>query len=93
MEKKCKAMEGDEKQRQSMQKYEEEGKAILENNKPIHSLNATELEKLLLWHNIPKKELGNKSNRKMKWEEIVRNNTAPHRLCHGLQRMMQKFRN
>ncbi len=46
-------------------------------NKPTEQLNATDLEKLLLWHNVPKKELGNKKEKLKKWTEIQNSNQPP----------------
>jgi len=46
-------------------------------NKDADQLNATELEKLLLWHDVPKKEMGNKKEKLTKWKTILSSNQPP----------------
>ncbi|KAL7463113.1 hypothetical protein ACHAXS_003495 [Conticribra weissflogii] len=51
-----------------------EGKRVLSKQKPIDKLKVSDLEKLLLWHQIPRKEMGkNKSDKLMTWKRIVYN--------------------
>ncbi len=50
-------LEDDKKRRLQLEKNEAEGKEVLAMNNLMEQLNATDLEKLLLWHNVPKKEL------------------------------------
>ncbi len=68
--KKVKQFEDDNKRRLQLEKNKIKGKEVLAMNKPTEQLNATDLEKLLLWHNVPKKELGNKRE---KLKKINRN--------------------
>ncbi len=40
-------------------------------------MTALELEKLLSWYLVPKKEMGNKHQKITKWKEIVNNSIVP----------------
>ncbi len=70
-------MEDNKKMRLQLEKNETKGKEVLTMNKPTKQLNATDLEKLLLWNNVPKKELGNKNKKLEKWTEIQNSNQLP----------------
>ncbi len=72
-----KQLEDNKKRRLQLGKNEAKGKAVLVMNKPTEQLNATNLEKLLLWHNVPKKEMGNKKEKLKKWTEIQNSNQPP----------------
>jgi len=68
------AMEDFKKFLTLMEKYANDGKQVLSKKKPIDKLTGSELEKLLRWHQIPKKEMGkSRSDKLMKWKQIVDN--------------------
>ncbi len=52
--KKVNPLEDNKKRRLQLEKYEVKGKEVLAMNKPTKQLNATKLEKLLLWHKSQK---------------------------------------
>ncbi len=44
---------------------------VLEKNKPVESLTGIELEKLLLMHQVIRKEFGDKTKKLQSWREIL----------------------
>ncbi len=60
---KIKQLEDEKKKRLQLEKNEAEGKEILALNKQMDQITSIELEKLSVWHNVPKKEMRNKKEK------------------------------
>ncbi len=50
---------------------------MLEKNKPVESLTGVELEKLLLMHQVPWEEFGDKTKKLRLWRKILLSNKPP----------------
>ncbi len=91
--KKVKQLEDDKKRRLQLEKNEAKGKEVLAMNKLTKQLNATNLEKLLLWHNVPKNEVGNKKVKLEKWAEIKIQTNHHSFFNDGVMRMKINWKN
>ncbi len=72
--KKIKQLEDEKKKKLQLEKNEADLKKVFTMNKQMDKLNAIELEKLLIWHNVPKKEMGKKKEYLTNWKVILSSN-------------------
>jgi len=68
--KQIKEMEEDKKRRQYFAKCLLEGQAVLDQNKSDNQFSSLELEKILLMHHVPKKDMGSKRDKLQMWMDI-----------------------
>ncbi len=68
-----KAMEKDKARRLALAKYEDEARMILESEEKQdpRKLKDDELRTLLLWHQVPKKDIGTKPQKLAKWTQLA----------------------
>ncbi|KAL7532024.1 hypothetical protein ACHAWF_009676 [Thalassiosira exigua] len=72
-----KLMEKDKGIRQQMEKVEREAWAVIMQPVPIQSYKDSDLAVLLTWHQVPRKDWGNKTNKVKLWKEILEKVTQP----------------
>ncbi len=84
--KKIKFLKDEKKKRLQLEKNEAEGKEVLPVNKQMDHLNAIELE-------VPKKEMGNKKEKLIKWKSILSSNQLPLLFKNGVLLMRINLNN
>ena len=73
----CENLEKEKKKMKTMEKRQEEGRAVLTKNKKLEELNDTDLKKLLAWYGVPGKETKTITDRRQKWKAIVESRVKP----------------
>ncbi len=91
--KKIKQLKDEKKKRLQLEKNEAEGKEVLPVNNQMDYLDVIELEKLLIWHNVPKKEMGNKKEKLRKWKSTLSANQLPLLFKNGVLLMRINLNN